>query len=227
MFFRAYMFQCHLICCTIEFKASSESSIKIEGKGNVFPVNIHLSTSSYESPSSFWAPSKHLKIYLIKETVSKAFNKIILVSLQALRWQSIEFIVAEDLGFWGLSAFFSIRVSVDTAFWVKVCIRYCGFDLILKWCRGKSPREDLSDQAANTNDEYFTSLYLTLKRDIFERETKLFKPMYFLYAEQTLASLHHQQICLMFSFPMDTTFLFCCPFLHGIKQSREVEGKED
>lgn len=192
----------------------------------MFPVSVHLSTSSYESPSSFWAPSKHLKIYLVNETVSKAFNKIILVSLQALRWQSIEFIVAEDLGFWGLSAFFSIRGSVDTAFWVKVCTRYCGLDLILKQCRGKSLR-DLSDQAANINDGYFTSLYLTLKRDIFELEPKLFKPMYFLYAEQTLASLHHQQICLMFSFPMDTTFLFCCLFLRGTKQSREVEGKED
>lgn len=49
--------------------------------------------------------------------------------------------------------------------------------------------------------------------------------MYFLYAEQTSASLHHQEIILMFSFPVETTFLICHLFLGGAKKARGVEEK--
>lgn len=101
---------------------------------------------------------------------------------------------------------------------------YCSLALILKWFRNKSLR-DLSEQAANIQDGYFTSL--TLKRYLFELEPQLIHPMYFL--DWAVLSLPNR---LWHFIPKNLPQVFFSYghyifFLDGTKKARRLERREN
>lgn len=117
---------------------------------------------------SFWVPSKHLKIYLVHERLSRLLIilflfppslKVIVHRFNCSQAQALETVLD-----------FSVS-GLQQMLFSEVGIIYCSLAWILKWFRNKSLREDLSEQSANIHDGYLTSL--SWKRDLFELEPQL------------------------------------------------------